>query len=284
MQHTFVDSDEMRDKDVYLLLFNTTALVSKVVRVSLAELRLHQTPNYQESRTEVRISVCQNSEPLSDRFADTIFDTGCSNMLDSTWTWSNQRKWVTLDVTSTVRNWLDNPKSNYGLTVTVTGPTTRKDRDVSAIYFGGPETKQRENVSSSILVWYVPSERANTVNKRHRRSLDWNYCAKRPKEIRCCLRSVYINFEKDLRWNWIHAPKGFHANYCAGKCSLLWGSEQQNHHTTIMALYNTINPSAPGDPCCVPKAYEPLVILYFKDGQPKIEELPNMAVTECSCL
>jgi len=51
-----------------------------------------------------------------------------------------------------------------------------------------------------------------------------------------------------------------------------------------MSLYNKINPDASGDPCCEPKTYEPLVVLYFKDGEPKIDELSNMAVSECTCL
>ena len=262
--------------------FNISKLAAGSARVSLAELRLYQTPNQRQPQSDVRIDVCEESHNST--------KYGCSDVLDSKWSLSSEEKWISLDVTSMVQRWLDDSNRNHGLTVTVRKPgAADKDPDVSPIYLGGPAGNKAEGESGepwpNILVWFVPLERVqSTSRRRNRRSLDWRYCKKRPRERRCCLRSMYIDFKKDLRWKWIHAPKGFYANYCAGQCPLLWGYDKQNHHTSIMALYNRIHPDAPGDPCCVPKAYEPLVVLYFKDGQPKVDELSNMAVSECTCL
>ena len=281
---THTDSKEIND--VYSMRFNVSKLTAESVRVSLAELRLYQMPNKRQPQSNVRIDVCENT-----RESDNNTTYGCSSALDSQWSLSSEEKWISLDVTLVVQKWLDDPKRNHGLTVTVSSSAgAEKVFDFSPIYLGG---KVDKNVSDedgeswpNILVWFVPSERVqSTSRRRNRRSLDWSYCTKHPRETRCCLRSLYIDFKKDLRWKWIHAPKGFYANYCAGRCPLLWGSAKQNHHTSIMALYNKIHPDAPGDPCCVPKAYEPLVILYFKDGEPaRVNELSNMAVSECTCL
>ena len=271
--------------DVYSLRFNISKLAIDSARVSLAELRVYQTPNKQQPQSNVRIEVCENT-----RESDNNTKYGCSNALDSKLSLSSEEKWISLDVTSVVQGWMNDLKTNHGLTVTVKRSTDPdKDSDVSPIYLGGPVGRNVENEVGeplpNILVWFVPRERVqSTSRRRNRRSLDLRYCKKRPRETRCCLRSLYIDFKKDLRWKWIHAPKGFYANYCAGRCPFLWGVKKQNHHTSIMALYNRINPDAPGDPCCVSKTYEPLVILYYKDGQPKVEELSNMAVSECSCL
>ena len=269
--------------DVYELRFNISKLLVDVARVSLGELRVYQTPNKRQSHNGVRIEVCESHNNHT--------QCGGYNALDSEWSLSNEKKWVSLDVTAVVQKWLYDPKTNdHGLTVTVTSTAgVDKDSHFSPIYLGGAKDKNVGNDFEeswpNILVWFVPRERVeSTRRRRNRRSLNWRFCKKRPRESRCCLRSLYIDFEKDLRWKWIHAPKGFYANYCAGRCPFLWGSEKQNHHTSIMALYNRINPNAPGDPCCVPKEYEPLVILYFKDGQPKVDELSNMAVSECTCL
>lgn len=269
--------------DVYELRFNISKLLVDGARVSLAELRVYQTPNKRQSHNGVRIEVCESYNNHT--------QCGGYNALDSRWSLSNEKKWVSLDVTAVVQKWLYDPKtSDHGLTVTVTSTAgVDKNSHFSPIYLGGAEDKNVGNDFEepwpNILVWFVPRERVeSTSRRRNRRSLNWRFCKKRPRESRCCLRSLYIDFEKDLRWKWIHAPKGFYANYCAGRCPFLWGSEKQNHHTSIMALYNRINPNAPGDPCCVPKEYEPLVILYFKDGQPKVVELSNMAVSECTCL
>ena len=269
--------------DVYELRFNISKLLVDGARVSLAELRVYQTPNKRQSRNGVRIEVCESYYNHT--------QCGGYNALDSQWSLSNEKKWVSLDVTAVVQKWLYDPKtSDHGLTVTVTSTAgVDKNSHFSPIYLGAAEDKNVRNDFEepwpNILVWFVPRERVeSTSRRRNRRSLNWRFCKKRPRESRCCLRSLYIDFEKDLRWKWIHAPKGFYANYCAGRCPFLWGSEKQNHHTSVMALYNRINPNAPGDPCCVPKEYEPLVILYFKDGQPKVDELSNMAVSECTCL
>ena len=252
--------------------------------MSLAELRVYQTPNQRHPMSDVRIDACENT-----REHDNNTKNGCYTALDTKWSLSSEEKWISFDVTSVVQGWMDDSSKNHGLTVTVTSSLPAgRDWDVSPIYLGGPASKNVESEDEeplpNILVWFVPPERVQSTRRRKRRSLDSDYCKKRPRETRCCLRSLYVDFQKDLRWNWIHAPKGFYPNYCAGHCPLMWGVEKQNHHTSIMTLYNKINPSAPGDPCCVPKTYEPLVILYFKDGEPKIEELSNMAVSECTCL
>ncbi len=44
----------------------------------------------------------------------------------------------------------------------------------------------------------------------------------------CCLRSLYIDFKKDLGWRWIHEPKGYNANFCAGACPYLWSADTQH--------------------------------------------------------
>ena len=255
------------------------------VSVSLAELRVYQTPNQRHPVSDVRIDVCENTRKYNKNNIN-----GCSTVLSTKWSVSTEEKWISFDVTSVVQGWLDDSETNHGLIVTVTSSLpTGNDWHVSPIYLGDVDPvlnnaeSEDEEPWPHILAWFVPNERVQST-KRKRRSLNSDYCRIRPKETRCCLRSLYVDFRKDLRWNWIHAPKGFYPNYCAGQCSFMWGVDKKNHHTSIMTLYNKIKPSAPGDPCCVPKTYEPLVILYFKDGEPKIEELSNMVVNECICL
>lgn len=49
----------------------------------------------------------------------------------------------------------------------------------------------------------------------------------------CCLRSLYIDFKKDLGWRWIHEPKGYEANFCAGACPYLWSADTQ--HSKVLS-------------------------------------------------
>lgn len=56
----------------------------------------------------------------------------------------------------------------------------------------------------------------------------------------CCLRSLYIDFKKDLGWRWIHEPKGYNANFCAGACPYLWSADTQHSNVRqISAAFAT---------------------------------------------
>lgn len=266
---------------MYLLKFNLSKLLTEGDDVSRAHLRLHVTPNAPQINADVRIDLCgNNDEAKSNRSVDHT----CGQVLDSKWTSGREAEWISFDVTSHVRDWCVEGSEKSAIKVVVRS-NNDGDSKVSAVVLGGAKLTNPREYLPHVLAWVVPRARKEAAKRRRRRALDWQYCRKkRPKERRCCLRSLYVDFRKDLRWHWVHAPSGFYANYCAGECPFMWGSGKQKHHSTVMALYNSVNPEAPGDPCCVAKAYKPLVILYYKDGQPKIEELKNMVVSRCTCL
>lgn len=117
-------------------------------------------------------------------------------------------------------------------------------------------------------------------SRRKKRALDAAYCFRNVQD-NCCLRPLYIDFKRDLGWKWIHEPKGYNANFCAGACPYLWSSDTQ--HSRVLSLYNTINPEASASPCCVSQDLEPLTILYYIGKTPKIEQLSNMIVKSCKC-
>lgn len=71
-------------------------------------------------------------------------------------------------------------------------------------------------------------------------------CILFPRNVQdnCCLRPLYIDFKRDLGWKWIHEPKGYHANFCAGACPYLWSSDTQHSRVsndfanTQLVFYN----------------------------------------------
>ncbi|CAF95278.1 unnamed protein product [Tetraodon nigroviridis] len=167
-----------------------------------------------------------------------------------------------------------------------------------------------------LLLMLLPTYRLESQfqhkNYRSKRALDAAYCSRNVQD-NCCLRSLYIDFRKDLGWRWIHEPKGYEANFCAGACPYLWSADTQHSkvpmkgwdpagwprvsvgfwafwtsvltvsHLQVLGLYNTINPEASASPCCVSQDLEPLTILYYIGKTPKIEQLSNMKVKSCKC-
>ncbi|XP_070300748.1 transforming growth factor beta-2 proprotein-like [Salvelinus sp. IW2-2015] len=130
-----------------------------------------------------------------------------------------------------------------------------------------------------LILTLRPSDRVDNPGKK-RATADTNTCS-RNSDVDCCLRSLYIDFRRDLNWKWIHEPKGYKANFCSGSCPYLWSAD--NHYNMILPLYNKLNPEASASPCCVPQDLEPLTIVYFMGRTPKVEQLSNMVVKSCKC-
>ena len=126
------------------------------------------------------------------------------------------------------------------------------------------------------------TQQGSRSRKVHKRSLNSNYCFKRnPSESNCCLRELYIDFHKDLGWNWIVSPLGYKANFCAGACPYLWSVETQ--HSAILNLYRSMNPLASSSPCCTPLDMDPLLVMYYSNGVFEMKQLPSMTLLSCSC-
>ncbi|XP_039869033.1 transforming growth factor beta-2 proprotein, partial [Simochromis diagramma] len=216
-------------------------------------------------------------------------------------------EWLSFDVTEAVSEWLNHRDRNSGFKISLHCPCCtfvpsnnyiipNKSEELEARFAGiddnlirGRDLKvfrkwQHSVQGPHLLLMLLPSYRLESQsqhkNHRSKRALDAAYCSKNVQD-NCCLRSLYIDFKRDLGWRWIHEPKGYEANFCAGACPYLWSADTQ--HSKVLGLYNTINPEASASPCCVSQDLEPLTILYYIGKTPKIEQLSNMKVKSCKC-
>lgn len=195
-------------------------------------------------------------------------------------------KWISFDVTQTVKNWLKNPEKEKALEVKLHCGCGEKEKKmpfhISGIYSerGDKEALLAKMTKPYILVMSLPADRVHEVSSRRKRQATGDADCSEQSDI-CCVRRLYIDFRKDLGWKWIHQPSGYYANYCIGSCSFVWNTE--NKYSQVMALYKHHNPGASAQPCCVPQVLEPLPILYYVGRQHKVEQLSNMIVKTCKC-
>ncbi len=283
----------------------TRAAVSKFFRFDLssyatevnseevfeAEMRLWQLPN---TNVDVRqwIDVFQlipitQDDPRKEPIYSTLLNT-------------SREGWIKFDVTAAVRDWVTMPDSNLGIEVTTssqerihvlfadprgTMPSVDMQPRGDQIM---PEKSPKEQHPRLIVL--APANDAighNGGNNRRRRSTSTygqNTCVDQTQPS-CCLRQIYVNFKRNLGWSWIRQPKGYYPNYCAGSCSYVNGSmwNAQTHHASVLETYRKLNPDASPSPCCSPRSFKPLHILFYNKGKPVFRELPNAIVTSCQC-
>ncbi|XP_018521020.1 transforming growth factor, beta 1a [Lates calcarifer] len=199
-------------------------------------------------------------------------------------------KWLSFDVTETLQNWLRGTEDEQGFQFRLFCGCSKNGESVESSFSfsiagisggrGDIGTLQLMAQPPYILTMSIPQNVSSHLTSRKKRSTETRDTCTAQTET-CCVRSLYIDFRKDLGWKWIHKPTGYHANYCMGSCTYIWNAE--NKYSQILALYKHHNPGASAQPCCVPQALEPLPILYYVGRQHKVEQLSNMIVKSCKC-
>ncbi|XP_061683277.1 transforming growth factor, beta 1a [Syngnathoides biaculeatus] len=260
------------------LSFNISEIQGSVGNYRLlttAELRIliKQPTILKEQRVELYRGVGPSARYLASRF------------ITNQW----KDKWLSFDVTETLQDWLQHKQEEQGFELRLFCECSQRSADATfSFYISGIDNdrsdigiiKQMTQQPPFILTMSIPQSASGQLSSRKRRSTDTRDTCSAQTET-CCVRSLYIDFRKDLGWKWIHRPTGYHANYCMGSCTYIWNAE--NKYSQILALYKHHNPGASAQPCCVPQALEPLPILYYVGRQHKVEQLSNMIVKSCKC-
>ena len=133
--------------------------------------------------------------------------------------------------------------------------------------------------------------RRRYLRRRHRKRSPENRrgrrrgARQRKRDVRCRRWPLYVDFG-EVGWNdWIVAPAGYQAFYCAGECPYYMPDYlNATNHAVVQALVNSVNPSLVPRPCCVPTVMRSISMLYI-DGEDKvvIKNYQNMVVEACGC-
>ncbi|XP_077421426.1 transforming growth factor, beta 1a [Vanacampus margaritifer] len=271
-------SETTKNSRSVTLPFNVSEIRSSVGDFHLltsAELRMliKQPTIPTEERVELYRGVGPTARYLASRF------------ITNQW----KDKWLSFDVTETLQNWLQGKEDEQGFELHLFCECNQGSADATFSFSISGIDSDRSDIGMLkmmtqqppfILTSSIPQSATGQLSSRKRRSTDTRDTCTAQTET-CCVRSLYIDFRKDLGWKWIHRPTGYHANYCMGSCTYIWNAE--NKYSQILALYKHHNPGASAQPCCVPQALEPLPILYYVGRQHKVEQLSNMIVKSCKC-
>ncbi|XP_041359739.1 growth/differentiation factor 8-like [Gigantopelta aegis] len=139
-------------------------------------------------------------------------------------------------------------------------------------------------LSSDIIAGLQPVLILTSAGKpqRRRRELPKQDCSDEDKESRCCRYHMYISF-KELFWDdWVIAPPGYDAYYCAGSCPHRY--KMAHTFAGIQSLLHMIKPSRLPGPTCSPTTLSPLTLLHLDErGYLRYTSFPDMIVDGCHC-
>ncbi|XP_023145807.2 transforming growth factor, beta 1a [Amphiprion ocellaris] len=258
------------------MVFNITEM-----RASVGDYRLLTTAELRMLTKNTRVDVEQRVELYYAKGNSTRYHA--SRFINN----GLKDKWVSFDVTEPVRDWLKGTDDERSFQLRVYCECSQAGTgfkfDISGIGTSRGDKGPLAKITKQppyILTMSIPQNTVSQPSSRKRRSTETRDTCTAQTET-CCVRSLYIDFRKDLGWKWIHKPTGYHANYCMGSCTYIWNAE--NKYSQILALYKHHNPGASAQPCCVPQALDPLPILYYVGRQHKVEQLSNMIVKSCKC-
>ncbi|XP_072390025.1 protein 60A [Diabrotica undecimpunctata] len=204
--------------------------------------------------------------------------------------------WISLNLTRCLATWVAFPNLNKGLYLSV-HPVSRPGHEVRPEDIG-VVTVKAEDEQQPFMVAFLRA--ANNIKPRVTRetrtkkdtfnSVMTGYSKvknENRQDLRrsCRIETLYINF-KDLSWtDWIIAPDGYPAFYCAGECNFPLNAHMNaTNHAIVQTLVHLMNPLRFPKPCCAPTRLNPISVLYYLDDHNVIlKKYKKMVVKSCGC-
>ncbi|CAL1540011.1 unnamed protein product [Lymnaea stagnalis] len=205
--------------------------------------------------------------------------------------------WIIIDAQQCAEHWSLFPMLNMGLYLEVTDEHghTVDPKDIGIVGTKGPADKQ------TFFVVYMKAYNER-LSRRKRSILNKSdttfsettmYPAYSPHAFdsfksqgKCRRHNFYLDFRKiGFDTQFLIRPEGYSAFFCSGACQYpLHADSNSTNHAIMQILVHTINPGMAPSPCCAPREYGSLALLYFDEKSSVVlKRYKDMIVESCGC-
>ena len=208
-------------------------------------------------------------------------------------------KWTTLVVSRAVSRWRRRPEKNFGFVVVwtkVDGSSMSSVVDRRRAYlvtYGNDRASWSADLIAALRTLPSPTTPVGAKSeddrrrRRHAKRSSRRRGRKRRRRRRnlCRRRSMYVDFS-EIGWDdWIVAPPGYEAFYCAGDCPFyLPDYLNTTNHAIVQSLIHSVDSRLAPRPCCVPTELTPMSMLYVdNDDNVVLKNYQEMVVQACGC-
>ncbi|XP_065211764.1 protein decapentaplegic-like [Planococcus citri] len=222
-----------------------------------------------------------------------IVDTRIVNTSASASESESDHSTVSLDVLPIIERWLSNHETNYGVLIDVKSP--KGDKIASHVRLKrNTETDDEDSWQPMQPLLFVysddgkPRKPTNWTDTRRKKRSNSNNGAplkRRKGRDECKRHQLWVEFEK-VGWNdWIVAPPGYDAFFCAGECPSQFADHMNTtNHAIVQTLVHSVHPTTIPKPCCVPTSLTPISMLYLDDNSKTVLKVyQDMVVEGCGC-
>lgn len=202
------------------------------------------------------------------------------------------KKWIPLDLTSTVNKWLQENEqtlsidiycescSKYGLTIV-------NNHD-------GDQSDESKNNPALNIVGSVVRTKRKTGHKKHGQLEEAkDYAISQPKKTfcrqdgdkKCCRHKWEIDFRELGGYDYIIQPRNFDAGFCDGSCPYKFNVANNHAFFQSLARHQLKNSNVP-NVCCAPTRLADMEVLHIDENDHtrlKVTTMKKMRAMKCSC-
>lgn len=203
------------------------------------------------------------------------------------------KKWIQLDLTSTVNKWLSEREPTLSIDIYCES-CSKYGLKVVSQHDSANQNEESKNSPTLNIVGSVVRTKRKTGHKKHGQMEEAkDYAITQPRKTfcrqdgdkKCCRHKWEIDFKELGGYDYIIQPRNFDAGYCDGTCPYKYNVANNHAFFQSLARHQLKHSNVP-NVCCAPTRLVDMEVLHIDETDHtrlKVTTMKKMRVMKCSC-